>query len=145
MAFDIYDIQFLLSALIQVLPTILSISLLGFTALSPERGYYKRFSKPIFIIILIVLYSLLMDIIVLSSLKEFLENNSFLVSFSLVLSLISIGILFSFIGYFIREVSKDSKKKKPSDECIKPVDILKMRYVMGDLSQKEYKEMLKKI
>jgi len=102
---NIGDAQFLFSALIQVLPTVLSIILLALFALKPERGFFREFRYWIFALIFIFFFSLFFNIIVLIGLSFFNKQFEYIPILAVIFSMMAIAYLLFFLFKYISRIN----------------------------------------
>lgn len=137
---NIEDARFLFSALIQALPTIISLSLIAVFALKIERGFFKRFYKHIIFIILLFYIAILGDIVILNNLQNFIENNSFSPYIFLGISCFAIIYLIYFLFLYIHEVNYSLKNHdKPKEKVL--IKILEYRYAIGEINKDQFEQM----
>lgn len=124
---NIDDIRFLFSALIQALPTIISLSLIGVFALKPEREIVKKYRKALIIIVVIFYIAILMNIITLVFLTTIIESYSYLLAISSGFSVIAIICLTGILIQFIIDLKEEAQinEKKESDILKKFIHILR--------------------
>lgn len=110
MVYNIEDMRFLLSALIQILPTVLSITFIAFFALLPRflKGvginFYKRFRNRIITMIGIFFLAIALDIGVLGGLTEIKDSYPLLPILAVAVSSLAIFSLYYFLAWFILEI-----------------------------------------
>lgn len=103
------DIQFLLSALIQVLPTVLSLLMIALFAFMRDYKYKKNTWFNLAITIVLTLSALLFNIIVLLGLDSYISSGVFLPQIAVIFSYIVIWVIFFFL-YRILKFIYYSKK-----------------------------------
>jgi hypothetical protein len=141
---NIDDARFLFSALIQALPTMISLSLIAIFWLRPERGYFKQFFNHILWLILLFYIVIIGDIGVLLTLDWWIKNNDLGPLAFLAISCFSIIYLIYFLLKYVSEVYKSLiNNEKPSEQ--KSIEILKLRYATGELTKKQFTQMKKDI
>jgi hypothetical protein len=110
---NIEDLRFLLSALIQILPTILSITLIALFAF-PEltRSVREKFRTCIILsalMILIFFLAITSDITVLMGLEHFFENDKSMVLIAIGTSGLAIIYLYCFMIWIFYQFLKRSR------------------------------------
>jgi len=103
---NIEDARFLFSALIQALPTIISLSLIAVFALKPEKGLFKKCFKKTLLLISIFYIAIVGDIIILYNLENFIENNNLIINSFMLISCFAIIYLIYFLYWYIIEIKK---------------------------------------
>lgn len=139
---NIEDARFLFSALIQALPTVISLSLIAVFALKPERGLFRRYFWKIIFLIICFYLSILGDIFVLYDLEKFVNENSWIPVLFLVISIIAIVSLIIFLIWYIADLNK-SLDNNENPRLQKSIEILKLRYAKGELTKKQFTQMKK--
>jgi predicted neutral ceramidase superfamily lipid hydrolase len=94
---EIEDVRFLLSALIQALPAIISLSLIAVFALKPERGIIKDNYKNLLFLVLIFYIAIIFCVLSLYKLTEYIEQQSYILNFSIIISVVAIVYLTLFL------------------------------------------------
>ncbi len=138
----IEDARYLFSALIQALPTVISLSLIAIFALKPERGFFRKCIWRIGVLISLFFFAILGDMYVLYDLDNLIKNNSWPLFVFLIISTIAIVALIVFLLWYIYLVNKPfENNEKPSEQC--PIKILKCRYAKGEITKKQFTQMKK--
>lgn len=109
---NIEDARFLFSALIQALPTVISLSLIAVFALKPERGLFKKCFRKIIFLIAMFYLAIFGDIFMLYDLENLIKTNSAQPIIFLYISGLAIFSLILFLFWYINEVNKSSKSNK---------------------------------
>lgn len=109
---NIEDTRFLLSALIQALPTVLSIGLIALFAFPKSRKgnvknfrTYSRYMSSFFILILIIGIATIQDAIVLANLEE-LQSNSLIINICIILSSAALFLIPIFLVMYLLTINK---------------------------------------
>ena len=101
MVLSLEDVRYLFSALIQALPTIISLSLIGVFALKPERNALRDCYRQLIFMILIFYLAIISNIVVLLNLNRYITSYFVITIGSIVLSIIAIIYLIIFLVWFI--------------------------------------------
>ena len=109
---NIEDTRFLLSALIQALPTVLSLGLIALFAFPKSRmgkvrnfRIYSKYMSSFFILILIIGVATIQDAIVLANLEE-LQNSSIIINICIVLSSIALFLIPIYLVMYLLTINK---------------------------------------
>ena len=103
---NINDARYLLSALIQILPVVLSLNLITiFTFYKNQFEHYKS----ILIIVTITMISIGINMFVLNELTDMISKYQFIVQGAFFLSYLVIGLQFGYLSNVIYSKSKDKK------------------------------------
>lgn len=103
---NIEDARFLFGALIQLLPMVLSITLIALFAYRPERGLFKEFAGYIVALVIFVLIVLFIDVLILARLTYDIQGDCGLPVFGIILSMVALGSLFVFVIAYLYKVDK---------------------------------------
>jgi len=110
---NIEDTRFLLSALIQALPTALSLGLIAFFAFPKSRKrnvknfrIYSKYMASFFILILFVGVATIQDAIVLANLENYLQNNSVIIQACIIFSSVALFLIPIFLVMYLFAINK---------------------------------------
>jgi len=138
---NIEDARFLFSALIQALPTMISLSLIAIFWLRPERGLFKRFFTHIYVLIFLFYIAIVGDIIILTNLEGFIKSDLTLY-YGLGISCAAIIFLIYFLIMYIFVAKKSLKNnEKPNEQS--SIEILNCRYAKGEITIEQFNQMKK--
>ena len=110
---NIEDARFLLSALIQALPTVLSLGLIALFAFPKSRKknskslrIYSKYMASFFILILFVGVATIQNAIVLANLENYLKDDAIILQVCIMLSSIVLFLVPAFLILYLLRISK---------------------------------------
>ena len=108
------DVRYLLSALIQMLPTVFSIVLIAIFSVSRNIKLigFKRYSLSLLLISIMTMGSLLYNIVTLLRLNYLINTNSIQINNSILFSFITIGGIFLFFGFVLGTITEIESSTK---------------------------------